>query len=181
MGSDDRCFLRIPALIHTNKNHKTISSLKIKIMKKQILLLLLSFVFTTLKAQTAEDSVKATINQFFQGMKKVDTTLLRSTMTEGVIFQSIARTKEGKMMVRTESVSDFLITISRQAVDALDERITFDVVRVDGNLASVWTPYKFYVNDKFQHCGANSFQLVKIEGVWKIQYIIDTRRKQGCE
>jgi hypothetical protein len=150
-------------------------------MKKIISLLFLSLAFTTLKAQTAEDSVKTTINQFFQGMKKVDTTLLRSTMTEGVIFQSIARTKEGKMVVRTESVSEFLAVISKQAIDALDERITFDVVRVDGSLASVWTPYKFYVNDKFQHCGANSFQLVKLEGVWKIQYIIDTRRKQGCE
>jgi Putative lumazine-binding len=150
-------------------------------MKKQFLLLFLALGFTSVKAQTAEDSVKATINQFFQGMKNADSTLIKATMTEGVIFQSMARTKEGKMIVRTENVSDFVTSISKQAVGSLDERITFDVVRVDGNLASVWTPYKFYVNEKFMHCGANSFQLVKIEGVWKIQYLIDTRRKQGCE
>jgi hypothetical protein len=145
-------------------------------MKKQFLLLILTLGFTSVNAQTAEDSVKATINQFFKGMKMVDTTLLRSTMTEGVIFQSIARTKEGKTFVRTESVADFLVSISKQAVGVLDERITFDVVRVDDSLASVWTPYQFYVNEKYRHQGANSFQLVKIEGVWKIQYIIDTRR-----
>jgi hypothetical protein len=150
-------------------------------MKKQILLLILALSFTSVNAQTAEDSVKATINQFFKGMKTSDSTLIKATMTEGVIFQSMARTKEGKMIVRTENVSDFFATISKQPVGSLDERITFDVVRVDGNLASVWTPYKFYVNEKFMHCGANSFQLVKIEGVWKIQYLIDTRRKQGCE
>ena len=150
-------------------------------MKKSILLLCLSVVFTTLNAQTAEDSVKATINQFFQGMKKADSTLIRSTMTEGVIFQSIARTKEGKMIVRTENVNDFLTIIAKQTVDALDERITFDVVRIDGNLASVWTPYKFYVHEKFMHCGADSFQLVNLDGTWKIQYLVDTRRKENCD
>ena len=43
------------------------------------------------------------------------------------------------------------------------------------------TPYKFYVGEKFSHCGVNSFQLVKIRGEWKIQYIIDTRRRQNCD
>lgn len=150
-------------------------------MKKQILILLLSIVFTSLKAQTAEDSVKAIINQFFQGMKKADTTLIRSTMTEGVIFQTIARNKEGRMIVRSENVNDFLAFVAKQPKDAVDERITFDMVRIDGNLASVWTPYKFYMNEKFIHCGANSFQLVKLDGTWRIQYLVDTRRKQGCE
>ncbi|HNA01067.1 MAG TPA: hypothetical protein PLN49_09415, partial [Ferruginibacter sp.] len=65
--------------------------------------------------------------------------------------------------------------------DAADERITFDVVRVDGALAIAWTPYKFYFNGKFSHCGVNSFQLVRFNGEWKIQYLIDTRRKAGCE
>ena len=63
----------------------------------------------------------------------------------------------------------------------LDERISFETVKVDGDLAIAWTPYKFYLGDQFSHCGVNSFQLVKLEGVWRIQYLIDTRRRQGCE
>jgi hypothetical protein len=62
-----------------------------------------------------------------------------------------------------------------------DERISFDLVKIDGELASVWTPYKFYAGEKFSHCGVDSYQLVKLNGEWKIQYLIDTRRKQGCE
>jgi hypothetical protein len=27
----------------------------------------------------------------------------------------------------------------------------------------------------------NSFQLIKLDGKWKISYIIDTRKKEGCE
>ncbi|MFT2543406.1 hypothetical protein ACMWP9_36050, partial [Escherichia coli] len=61
-----------------------------------------------------------------------------------------------------------------------DERIVFDVVKIDADLAIVWTPYQFYRNGTFSHCGVNSFQLVRLNGRWKIQYLIDTRRKTGC-
>lgn len=30
-----------------------------------------------------------------------------------------------------------------------NERITFEIVKVDADLASVWTPYQFYYKDKF--------------------------------
>jgi len=41
----------------------------------------------------------------------------------------------------------------------------------------VWTPYQFYYKEQYSHQGANSFQLVKGVDGWKIQYLIDTRRK----
>ena len=130
---------------------------------------------------TAEDSVKAVITQFFNGMKNVDTASIRATFTEGVIFQTIARTKEGTTLVKTEDVDGFLKVIVKEEKAALEERITFGSVLVDGNLASVWTPYNFFYKGQFAHCGVNSFQMVKIDGHWRIQYLIDTRRKKGCE
>jgi hypothetical protein len=98
-----------------------------------------------------------------------------------VIFQTITRRKEGDLMVKTENVNEFLTYIAKPQRDVADERITFESIKIDGALASVWMPYKFYSGEKFSHCGANSFQLVKVDGGWKIQYIIDTRRRQGCE
>ncbi len=150
-------------------------------MKKLALVFLLATQYIYAQAQTPTDSVKMTINTFFEGMKKGDTTLIRTTMTEGVIFQTIAQTKEGKVTVKTEKVDEFIKYIARPKDFVADERITFDMIKIDGTLASAWTPYKFYLGEKFSHCGANSFQLVRIDGVWKIQYIIDTRRRQGCD
>ena len=150
-------------------------------MKKLIIIGFISTFSMVIKAQTAEDSVKMTINHFFEGMKKSDTTLIRTTLTEGVIFQTITRKKDGNLMVRTENVNEFLTFIANPQKDVADERITFESIKIDGALASVWAPYKFYSGEKFSHCGANSFQLVKVDGAWKIQYIIDTRRRQGCE
>ncbi|UWX56421.1 hypothetical protein NYZ99_09635 [Maribacter litopenaei] len=54
-------------------------------------------------------------------------------------------------------------------------------IQIDGAMANAWTPYEFRINDNFSHCGVNSFQMVKLEGEWKIIYLIDTRRKEGCE
>jgi hypothetical protein len=80
-----------------------------------------------------------------------------------------------------KSVADFLTAITKPHTEIYDERIVFETIKIDGPLASVWTPYKFYVGTTFSHCGVDSYQLVKIEGNWKIQYLIDTRRKDGCE
>jgi Putative lumazine-binding len=150
-------------------------------MKKIFIIFFIMGIGINSKAQTAEDSVKMTINHFFEGMKKSDTSLIKSTMMESIVFQTIAKNKEGETMVKTENVSAFLTSIATPRKEVADERITFETIKIDGNLASVWTPYKFYLGTQFSHCGANSFQLVRHKGTWKIQYIIDTRRKQGCE
>ena len=132
------------------------------------------------RAQTAEDSVKAVINRMFTGMKNADPEMLKSTFADSLVFQTIGRNKEGKMIVRNEAPAGFIDVVSKETAGNLDERITFDVVKVDGPLAIAWTPYNFYYKGVFSHCGVNSFQLVRFNGEWKIQYLIDTRRKQGC-
>src|SRR5436190_1045039 len=140
---------------------------------------LLTFISITTFAQSTKDdneAVKKPINDLFAGMKKGDTTLVRSAFAPNSFLQTIAKRKDG-IVVETEPLDSFLAIIGKPHKEAYDERIEFNTVRVDGELAMVWTPYQFYVDDKFSHCGVNSFQLVKLSGEWKIQYIIDTRRR----
>ena len=131
-------------------------------------------------AQTAEDSVKAVINNLFTAMKTSNANLLKSLFADSVILQTI-ETRTGKVVVKTDAVADFVTSISKLPAGAADEQISFGSVKIDADLASVWTPYKFYFNGKFSHCGANSFQLVRINGEWKIQYLIDTRHRANCD
>lgn len=135
---------------------------------------------TNLLAQRNEESaIKKVINMLFTGMKTADSTLTRSAFATGSIMQTIT-TKEGKVTLRTESVDDFVKFIGTPHKERFDERIVFTKILIDGPLASVWTDYKFYLDDKFSHCGVNSFQLVKGEQGWQIAHIIDTRRKDKC-
>ncbi len=150
-------------------------------MKQFLIVLTLLVATVSSNAQTAEDSVKAVINNMFAGMKSSDPVLLKSTFSDSIVFQSIARNKEGQTVVRNEDPAGFIASISSLAPGSADEQISFETIKIDGPLAIAWTPYKFYLNGKFSHCGVNSFQLVRFNGIWKIQYIIDTRRKTGCE
>ena len=150
---------------------------------KQILILLtaLQCISIVSNAQTAEDSVKAVVNQLFKAMKNVDGSMLKDAFADSAVLQTIRRKPDGTFFVQDEKVGDFVNSISTAKKDSLDERITYETIKIDGPLAIVWTPYQFYYAGKFSHCGVNSFQLVKIAGRWKIQYLIDTRRRQGCE
>lgn len=133
-------------------------------------------------AQTAKDSINQVINQLFVGMKNADTTLIRNCFTSTAQLQTFARSKtsQGKLFIKEDKVEDFLLQVSKLPKDSADERIVFESILIDGPMATVWTPYEFYYNHKFLHCGVNHFVMARLNGEWKIHFLIDTRRKQGC-
>lgn len=141
-------------------------------------ILLLTILPMVCFSQTSEEGlVKATVSQLFNGMKTSDSVLIKKSFHKNAVLQTITKTSE----VKNESIDDFVLSISKAEKGSLDERITFSNILIDGNLASVWTLYEFYYKGQFSHCGVNSFQLVKSNNEWKIQYIIDTRRKDNCK
>lgn len=145
------------------------------------LFLLLTIINLKTNAQSGSDEVIEPINALFDGMRQSDTALMRSAFAPAALLQTIVKTKDGLTTVRTEELKKFLSSVAQPHDEVYDEQIRIDLVKVDGDLAMAWTPYRFYVGDKFSHCGVNSFQLVRLNGSWKIQYIIDTRRREGCE
>jgi hypothetical protein len=151
-------------------------------MRYFLLLLTACFLTINATAQSTEDSVKAAVNKLFTAMKESDEAMLKNSFTSNAVLQTIGRSKEtGAVVVTSEEVNAFAESIQKITKGDADEQIVFEAIKIDGDLASVWTPYKFYYKGKFSHCGVNSFQLVRLNGEWKIQYIIDTRRRQGCQ
>jgi hypothetical protein len=127
---------------------------------------------------TSQDSIAVTkvIKDMFTAMKTSDTNLLKTCFSSNAVFQTIV-TKNGVTEVKNELVQDFINSIGKQVPGSLDERITIGSLLIDTTLASVWTPYQFYFKGQYSHQGVNSFQLVRGNNGWKIQYLIDTRRK----
>lgn len=125
-----------------------------------------------------QDSVAVVqvIQTMFTAMKTSDTALLKTCFSPTTIFQTIAN-KNGVIEIKNQPLQDFIISVGKQSSGSLDERIAIDKLLIDDHLASVWTPYQFYFKDQYSHQGVNSFQLVKHIDGWKIQYLIDTRRK----
>lgn len=155
---------------------------KLKLSKMKNLLFVLFSVILVFPAfsQSDEAEVKAVIESLFDGMRAKNVEQIGAVFSENAIMQTIETTGETGM-VKAGSVADFVKGIGSLPEEAkLDERITDYQINIDGPMATAWTPYEFYFNDKFSHCGVNSFQLVKMASGWKIVYIIDTRRKDGC-
>lgn len=111
---------------------------------------LFSLLSLKIQAQHHED-VKAPIKALFDGMRKSDTALLHSAFAPGAILQTITKNKEGKIGVRTDNYNDFIESIAKPRTQILDERIAYETIKVDAELAFVWTPYKFYLGSEFSH------------------------------
>ena len=140
-------------------------------MKKIFFLLISSFSFAQ---NTSEKEIIKPIENLFNAMKSADSLGVKNAFSGSAIMQTFGKNQE----IRTDKVEDFAKQVGTSQAGDLDERFTISKVLVDGNMASVWVPYQFYYKGNFSHCGVNSFQLAKINNEWKIQYIIDTRRKK---
>ncbi|MBK9017797.1 MAG: nuclear transport factor 2 family protein [Saprospiraceae bacterium] len=152
-------------------------------IKKFLLPAFLLLHFST-QAQTVKDeqaAVIATIQRMFDAMRAGDSTLLRSTFDPSARMQTAITNKEGKPMLLDETVGEFAKAVGTPHTEVWDERIWHYDVRVDGRLATAWTDYTFYLDEKMLHCGVNAFQLFKGENGWKITQITDTRRKTDCQ
>ena len=142
-------------------------------MKKIFFLLISSFYFAQ---NTSEKEIIKPIENLFNAMKSADSLGVKNAFSGSAIMQTFGKNQE----IRTDKVEDFAKQVGASQAGDLDERFTISKILVDGNMASVWVPYQFYYKGNFSHCGVNSFQLAKINNDWKIQYIIDTRRKDNC-
>lgn len=143
-------------------------------MKK--ILFLFIFLFG-ISGYSQNQEVQKTIETFFEAFHAKDTVKLKSICSDKIILQSIQEnTKGGKLS--DELASEFYKSIaSIPANFNFHEKILSYSIQVDGTMAHAWTPYEFYINDKFSHKGVNAFTLFKENDVWKIIYVIDTRRK----
>ena len=146
-------------------------------MRKLILLSVFIFFIQNLSAQVADEEIKAVINGLFDGMREADSVKILSVFSPDAYMQSVAKNKEGKTIIKRDEVAGFASFVGKQKKGAADEQIVFESIKIDGDLAFAWTPYKFIYNGTYSHSGVDVFCLVKLNGSWKIQYLIDTRRK----
>ena len=148
----------------------------------RIITLIVFILFSsTIKGQeknVQEQKIKNVITTFFEGLHKGDSSIIKKTIHKDIKIQTTATNKEGKKMLKTETKEQLLTMIASKKPEAvyLEKLLSYDI-KIDGNLASVWTPYEFYFNGNFSHCGANSFQLFNNNGKWEIIYLVDMRRR----
>ncbi len=132
-------------------------------------------------AQSAEKDVVTVIERFFAGMLARDTAMMRTTFDPAARLLGVETPRGGQPTVTAMPLDQFLAGIARMQGEGANEQIYSPEVRVDGDLATVWTFYTLHVGERFVHCGIDAFQLLRVNGEWKIVSVGDTRRTEGCE
>jgi hypothetical protein len=144
----------------------------------RIVLLLLILSAARGEAQSSGDSTAITgvVTKLFDAMRVRDTTTMRGLFVPNASMQSLRDSA-----VTFDKIDGWIAGVARapQGV-VLDERLGPQQVRIDGNLATVWVDYWFFVGPRFSHCGVDAFQLARINGAWRIFSVVDTRRTTGC-
>jgi hypothetical protein len=83
--------------------------------------------------------------------------------------------------VLTLSGDEFVRVVGRATGAPWNQRLLIPEVRIDANLATIWSRYRFDRGDTFDHCGVIALHLVRVGGEWKITQLSDTHRSTGCE
>jgi hypothetical protein len=145
------------------------------------LALLLSSAFSApaAQAQSDEQAVIAVVNHFFDGMRTRDTALLRSTSVPSTVLQ----TAGGPAGVSEPMpIDQFIERVGKGTGPGGTEVIKAPKVLTDGSMASLWAYFTYTRGGETQinHCGIDEFLLRKGPDGWKVFYIADTHRTQGC-
>ncbi|MES2329555.1 MAG: nuclear transport factor 2 family protein [Bacteroidota bacterium] len=128
---------------------------------------------------TPEDSVKIAIGKYFTSMNNGDGMAFRQSFADSATYININKDINGEPVLRAAAVMELALRIASIPKGTTDHRISFDMVKVNGPLASAWVPYKFYTGGQQFYCAIASFEMVRIKKAWKILYYID--RKVNCQ
>jgi len=122
-----------------------------------------------------EQTPLATVQRLFAAMAAHDATGARALFVPEAVLFSVR--PDG-----TSSATPYEKFLERvgSSKDAWLERIWEPKQLEHGAVAIVWAEYDFHLNGKFNHCGIDSFSLLKTSSGWKIAAVSDTRETTGC-
>jgi hypothetical protein len=120
----------------------------------------------------------AAVEQIFEGMRTADAEMVREVFASDARF-AVLDMRDGPARIGAQSVDGWLTAVG-SSEGRWNEQVYDLDVRVDGNMASVWAPYTFYLDGQISHCGINSIEMLRDADGWKVTQLSDTRRREGC-
>jgi hypothetical protein len=118
--------------------------------------------------------VVSTLQTLFDALGARDAELLRTVVDPDILMRFTETSTEGETTFGSSTLDGLAQRITTSP-EPLIERMWQPVVRVSGSMATIWTPYDFYVGGTFSHCGVDAATLMNTEDGWKIVTLSWTR------
>lgn len=114
----------------------------------------------------------APINGILEGLTQRDHAKVRDQLLPGGMATLI---RDGKtLQIHFDA---FVERIPTTGTVKLEERLYDPQIRIDDDIAVVWSPYTVFFDGKIDHCGTNIFSLIRRDGRWLISNVADNSRR----
>ena len=124
-------------------------------------------------APLEEQAILATLDRFFEAMNRRDVAAYSALILEDGMTYTQAQDAGGWKLQRRSQLS--LAQALGQGRGAPVETYWRPTVLVRGPIAVVWTPYRFTLDGVETHRGVDVFDMVKLDGRWRIANALWTR------
>lgn len=128
-------------------------------------------------ADADETAIVAQIERFFDAMRGQDATAIKAILLDDTVFSAQRLGPDGAKLARIPGQA-FANSVAGQK--GLDERMWDPVVMRRGPIAMVWAPYEFRLDGRTTHCGVDVFDMVKVDGTWRIAHLMWTQEPDAC-
>ena len=134
---------------------------------------------STVLAQNRPNPMES-VERFFQAFHAKDSLGMQQLMSpKARLLRSTV--KNGLAVVQENDLNRFIRAVAtRKDSPKWEERLGQPIVQQHLNLATVWVPFRFYLDNTLSHCGYNAFSLSWDGQSWQILSLIDTGTKD-CE
>ena len=131
-------------------------------------------------ASAEAQAVMVPVNGVFAAISARDGALATPHFDAEARLTAVSTNRHGEWMLTRMGAEDFAGNLT-PAAPPLEEVMPDPIIAIDGDVAMVWGRYVFRIDGAISHCGANHFDLIRRDGVWKIAGITWNQRKDGCE
>lgn len=144
-----------------------------------LLAFLLPVSFEQASAQAGGNSPLDAVETFFTAMAKNDWSLAEPIMIDDAVLYGY-RIENGEVRLSRTTAAEYLESAASSDARMLERIWDVEILEHD-RLATIWTPYDFYLNGEFHHCGRNSFSLIRDQDGWRIASVVYSILTVACE
>lgn len=123
-------------------------------------------------AQTPEDEVVDVVQRLLDAIGDRDSASFRALVLPQ-LQNLVVYTEDDSVALAWRQTEESIRSLGGPGPKYL-ERMWEPTVLVSGPIAAVWTPYDFYRDGGFSHCGVDAFHLVKTPDGWQVAAIMYT-------
>ncbi|UCC84242.1 MAG: hypothetical protein JSW46_04750 [Gemmatimonadota bacterium] len=135
---------------------------------------------TPARAQTPEDEVVDVVQRLLDAISDRDSASFRALVMPQ-LQNLVVFPEDDSVRLAWRETEESIRSLGSPGPKYL-ERMWEPTVLVSGPIAAVWTPYDFYRDGEFSHCGVDAFHLVRTSQGWRVAAIMYTvvRPQERC-